>query len=94
VSGKTRVDQLAWNCRYFRRRLQEMRFIIYGHPDSPVVPLLLFCPAKIASVFRSVFRRQPWHFIFQGMSRYINVDQISCIHENTPVGCSLKALLM
>jgi len=48
--GKKRINQLAWNCRYFRRRLQEMRFIIYGNPDSPVVPLLLFCPAKIASV--------------------------------------------
>jgi len=48
------VNQLAWNCRYFRRRLQEKGFIIYGHPNSPVVPLLLFCPAKIASVFGGV----------------------------------------
>ena len=45
--GKRRISQLAWNCRYFRRRLVEMGFIIYGNCDSPVVPLLLFCPAKI-----------------------------------------------
>jgi len=51
------VNQLAWNCRYFRRRLQEKGFIIYGHPNSPVVPLLLFCPAKIASVFGGVAPR-------------------------------------
>jgi len=47
-AGARRVGQLAWNCRYFRRRLHEMGFIIYGNADSPVVPLLLFCPAKIA----------------------------------------------
>ena len=46
--GKRRICQLAWNARYFRRRLSEMGFIIYGSCDSPVVPLLLFCPGKIA----------------------------------------------
>jgi len=50
LAGVRRVGQLAWNCRYFRRRLLELGFIIYGNADSPVVPLLLFCPAKIAWV--------------------------------------------
>ena len=45
-AGKRRIDQLAWNCRYFRRRLMEMGFIIYGHCDSPVVPMLVYTPAK------------------------------------------------
>jgi len=48
LPGARRIGQLAWNSRYFRRRLFEMGFIIYGNVDSPVVPLLLFCPAKIA----------------------------------------------
>jgi len=48
MPGARRVGQLAWNTRYFRRRLLEMGFIIYGNADSTVVPLLLFCPAKIA----------------------------------------------
>lgn len=48
--GQRRIAQLAWNSRYFRRRLREMGFIIYGNMDSPVVPLLLFCPGKIAWV--------------------------------------------
>ena len=34
--------------RYFRQRLKQMGFIVYGHDASPVVPLLLFMPAKIA----------------------------------------------
>jgi serine palmitoyltransferase len=41
------VQQLAENTRYFRRRLKEMGFIIYGNEDSPVVPLMLYMPAKI-----------------------------------------------
>lgn len=46
--GSKRISQLARNTRYFRRRLAQMGFIVYGNDDSPVVPLLLcFCP-KIA----------------------------------------------
>ena len=45
--GLNRVRQLARNSKYFRRRLQQMGFIVYGHDDSPVVPLLVFMPAKI-----------------------------------------------
>jgi len=46
--GAKRIAQLARNTRYFRRRLAQMGFIVYGNDDSPVVPLLLcFCP-KIA----------------------------------------------
>ncbi|ESN98913.1 hypothetical protein HELRODRAFT_66644 [Helobdella robusta] len=57
AEGKKRLGQLAWNSRYFRRRLQEMGFIIYGNIDSPVVPLLLFCPAKIAAFSRECLKR-------------------------------------
>jgi len=55
--GERRVGQLAWNCRYFRRRLHAMGFIIYGNMDSPVVPLLLFCPGKIAAFSRECLKR-------------------------------------
>lgn len=45
--GKERVRQLADNTVYFRKRLREMGFIIYGNNDSPVVPMMLYMPAKI-----------------------------------------------
>lgn len=45
--GKERVRQLAENTVYFRKRLREMGFIIYGNNDSPVVPMMLYMPAKI-----------------------------------------------
>ena len=50
VIGRRRIQQLKWNTRYFRKRLHEKGFIIYGNRDSPVVPVLIYMPAKIASV--------------------------------------------
>ncbi|XP_060573385.1 serine palmitoyltransferase 2-like [Ruditapes philippinarum] len=50
--GKRRIQQLKWNCRYFRRNLHERGYIIYGNKDSPVVPLLLFMPTKLAAFSR------------------------------------------
>uniref|UniRef100_A0A8D2JAQ1 serine C-palmitoyltransferase n=1 Tax=Varanus komodoensis TaxID=61221 RepID=A0A8D2JAQ1_VARKO len=49
TQGLQRVHQLAENTRYFRQRLHELGFIVYGNEDSPVVPLLLYIPGKIGS---------------------------------------------
>ena len=48
--GLLRVKQLARNSRYFRRRLMQMGFIVYGHDDSPIIPLLVFMPAKVRAI--------------------------------------------
>lgn len=50
TEGIRRICQLAENTRYFRARLKEMGFIIYGNDDSPVVPILLYMPGKVAWV--------------------------------------------
>jgi len=55
--GQRRLLRLKSNCRYFRDKVQEMGFIIYGHDDSPVVPLLLYMPAKIAAFSREMLKR-------------------------------------
>lgn len=55
--GLQRVHRLAENTRYFRARLRQMRFIIYGHEDSPVVPLLLFMPGKTGAFAREMLKR-------------------------------------
>ncbi|XP_070578589.1 serine palmitoyltransferase 2-like [Ptychodera flava] len=55
--GRERIRQLHWNTRYFRRRLHEMGFIIYGNDDSPVVPLLLYFPSKLACFSRECLKR-------------------------------------
>uniref|UniRef100_A0A667ZMC7 Serine palmitoyltransferase long chain base subunit 2 n=1 Tax=Myripristis murdjan TaxID=586833 RepID=A0A667ZMC7_9TELE len=55
--GLERVQQLAENTVYFRRRLREMGFIIYGNNDSPVVPMMLYMPAKIGAFGREMLKR-------------------------------------
>lgn len=45
--GSLRVKQLAINTRYFRRRLDDLGFILYGGRDSPIVPVLMYMPSKI-----------------------------------------------
>ncbi|CAO0800403.1 unnamed protein product [Mucor circinelloides] len=46
--GVKRIKQLADNARYFSRALRKLGFIVYGDEGSPVIPLLLFNPAKIS----------------------------------------------
>ncbi|KAI9307849.1 pyridoxal phosphate-dependent transferase [Cunninghamella echinulata] len=46
--GRDRIQKLADNARYFSNKLRELGFIVYGDEGSPVVPLLLFNPAKIS----------------------------------------------
>ncbi|KAG9336664.1 hypothetical protein JZ751_003011 [Albula glossodonta] len=55
--GRERIQQLAENTTYFRRKLQEMGFIIYGNDDSPVVPMMLYMPAKIGAFGREMLKR-------------------------------------
>ncbi|KAK7810286.1 hypothetical protein U0070_019314 [Myodes glareolus] len=42
-----RIQQLTRNIKYFRQRLIDMGFIIYGDDHSPIIPVLLYMPAKI-----------------------------------------------
>uniref|UniRef100_A0AAY5EZC5 serine C-palmitoyltransferase n=1 Tax=Electrophorus electricus TaxID=8005 RepID=A0AAY5EZC5_ELEEL len=55
--GKKRIRQLAENTTYFRTRLQELGFIIYGNKDSPVIPMMLYLPAKIGAFVREMLKR-------------------------------------
>lgn len=48
VDGQRRIRQLAENTRYFRDKLVKMGFIVYGNQASPVVPVMLYMPSKIA----------------------------------------------
>jgi len=48
-----RITALRENSNFFRAKLKEMGFRIIGSEDSPVIPLMLFHPAKIAGFSRS-----------------------------------------
>ncbi|KAJ1961702.1 serine palmitoyltransferase component [Dipsacomyces acuminosporus] len=58
LEGQQRLDQLAINSRYFAKKLKEMGFMTMGDPGSPVVPLLLFSPAKIPAFSRECLKRK------------------------------------
>lgn len=55
--GQKRICQLADNSRYFRRKLVDMGFIVYGNHNSPVVPMLLYLPARVTRFNREMLRR-------------------------------------
>ncbi|XP_031728684.1 serine palmitoyltransferase 2b [Anarrhichthys ocellatus] len=55
--GADRLRQLSENTTYFRRKLREMGFIIYGNDDSPVIPMMLYMPAKIGAFGREMLKR-------------------------------------
>jgi serine palmitoyltransferase len=45
--GRLRIERLRSNGHYFREKLKQMGFIVYGNNDSPIVPLMVFMPAKL-----------------------------------------------
>ncbi|XP_030855181.1 serine palmitoyltransferase 2-like [Strongylocentrotus purpuratus] len=52
TEGQKRIRALKRNTQYFRRRLRDLGFLTYGNVDSPVVPLLLYYPSKLAAFAR------------------------------------------
>ena len=55
LEGRERLRRLAFNSRYLHSGLIKLGFITYGHPASPIVPLLLFNPGKM-NMFHRMMR--------------------------------------
>lgn len=55
AEGRERLRRLAFNSRYLHNGLIKLGFITYGHPASPIVPLLLFNPGKM-NMFHRMMR--------------------------------------
>lgn len=94
--GCERIRHLAENTAYFRKRLQEMGFIIYGNKDSPVVPLMLYMVAKIGAFGREMLRRNigvvvvgfPATPIIESRARFC----ISALHTREMLDRALSAI--
>ena len=56
--GDERLQRIAFNSRYLRLGLKRLGFIVYGHDDSPVIPIMLYNPAKISAFSREMLRRK------------------------------------
>ena len=56
--GEERLQRLAFNSRYLRLGLKRLGFIVYGHDDSPIIPVLLYNPAKMPAFSHEMLRRK------------------------------------
>ncbi|KAH8178715.1 aminotransferase class I and II domain-containing protein [Sarocladium implicatum] len=56
--GEERLQRIAFNSRYLRLGLKRLGYIVYGHDDSPIVPIMLFHPAKIPAFSHEMLRRK------------------------------------
>lgn len=56
--GEERLQRIAFNSRYLRLGLKRLGFIVYGHDDSPIIPLLLYHPAKMPAFSHEMLKRK------------------------------------
>lgn len=56
--GLSRLRRLNFNSRYLAHGLNKLGMITYGVADSPVIPLLLFNPGKMAAFHRFMHSRK------------------------------------
>jgi serine palmitoyltransferase len=55
--GQQKLDQLRDNSNFFREALRSAGLQVFGDPDSPVVPAMLYFPAKIPAFSREALKR-------------------------------------
>jgi len=53
--GAERLQALRDNSNFFRRGLIDMGLTVLGDDDSPVIPVMLYSPSKIAEFSRRLF---------------------------------------
>ncbi|KFH43941.1 Serine palmitoyltransferase-like protein [Hapsidospora chrysogenum ATCC 11550] len=56
--GEERLRRIAFNSRYLRLGLKRLGYIVSGHDDSPIIPVLLYHPAKIPAFSHEMLRRK------------------------------------
>ena len=55
--GAEKLRRLRENSNYFRQRLMDMGCEVFGEWDSPVIPVMLYNPTKIAAFSRECLKR-------------------------------------
>ncbi|KAF2112920.1 serine palmitoyltransferas-like protein 2 [Lophiotrema nucula] len=56
--GEERLQRLAFNSRYLRLGLKRLGFIVYGHDDSPIVPVIIYNTAKLPAFSHEMLKRK------------------------------------
>ncbi|KAH9217295.1 pyridoxal phosphate-dependent transferase [Leptodontidium sp. 2 PMI_412] len=58
AAGLERLQRITFNSRYLRLGLKRLGFIVYGHDDSPIVPMMLYHPGKLPAFSREMLQRK------------------------------------
>ncbi|KAJ9136702.1 Serine palmitoyltransferase 2 [Pleurostoma richardsiae] len=56
--GEERLQRIAFNSRYLRLGLKRLGFIVYGHDDSPIIPIMLYNPGKMSAFSHEMLKRK------------------------------------
>lgn len=56
--GEERLQRIAFNSRYLRLGLKRLGLIVCGHDDSPIIPVMLYHPAKLPAFSHEMLRRK------------------------------------
>lgn len=56
--GEERLQRIAFNSRYLRLGLKRIGCIVYGHDDSPIVPVMLYNPGKMPAFSHEMLKRK------------------------------------
>jgi serine palmitoyltransferase len=56
--GAERLQRIAFNSRYLRLGLKRLGYIVYGHDDSPILPVMLYSPGKMGAFSHEMLKRQ------------------------------------
>jgi len=55
--GRNKIQQLKDNSNFVRRQLIDKGFQVFGSPDSPIIPIMLYHPGKIPAFSRECLAR-------------------------------------
>lgn len=55
--GQQKIDRLISNSNFFRSEMLRLGLHVYGDYDSPIIPVLLYYPCKIAAFSRECLKR-------------------------------------
>ncbi|EQK97818.1 serine palmitoyltransferase 2 [Ophiocordyceps sinensis CO18] len=56
--GEERLQRIAFNSRYLRLGLKRLGYIVYGHDDSPIIPVMLYNPGKMPAFSHEMLKRK------------------------------------
>jgi serine palmitoyltransferase len=55
--GRKKLDALIENSNYFREQMHRIGLHVYGHLDSPIIPVMIYMPSKVAAFSRECLKR-------------------------------------